>query len=280
MHLFDTHAHVNFNAYKDDSGEIIRASLHENVWMINVGSEYKTSRRAIEMANKYEKGVYAAVGLHPIHLMEQEYQDGDADFVTRAEEFNYDAYAQLASFAKVVAVGEIGLDYFHIEKRPDKEEIKAKQKEVFLAQLLMARRLKKPVIIHCRQAHDDMVELLTEFKKEYRELFSDQGFFGVMHCFSGDEDLAWKYFGLGLMISFTGIVTFSRQWDDLIRRLPNDRFMIETDCPYLTPEPYRGQRNQPLLVKFVAQRIAEIKNMSIERVAELTTRNAQVLFGL
>lgn len=280
MHLFDTHAHVNFNAYKDDSGEIIRASLHENVWMINVGSEYKTSRRAIEMANKYEKGVYAAVGLHPIHLMEQEYQDGDADFVTRAEEFNYDAYAQLASFAKVVAVGEIGLDYFHIEKRPDKEEIKAKQKEVFLAQLLMARRLKKPVIIHCRQAHDDMVELLTEFKKEYRELFSDQGFFGVMHCFSGDEDLAWKYFGLGLMISFTGIVTFSRQWDDLIRRLPNDRFMIETDCPYLTPEPYRGQRNQPLLVKFVAQRIAEIKNMSVERVAELTTRNAQVLFGL
>jgi TatD DNase family protein len=280
MHLIDTHAHVNFNAFKEDSGEIIRSSLQENVWMINVGSEYRTSRRALEMANKYEKGVYAAIGLHPIHLAEQEYNEDGGSFTTRAEEWNYDAYEKLARFEKVVAIGEIGLDYFHIDKGADVQKVKDRQKEVFLDQLLMARRLNKPVIIHCRQAHDDMLEMLEHFKKEYKELMPAQGFIGVMHCFSGDEDLAWKYFSYGLMISFTGLITFSRQWDSLIRRLPADRFMIETDCPFMTPEPYRGQRNQPLLVKFVAQRIAEIRNTEIERIAEITTRNARILFGI
>ena len=103
---------------------------------------------------------------------------------------------------------------------------------------------------------------------------------GVMHCFSGDEELAWQYFSLGLDISFTGLITFSAQWDDLIRRLPNDKFMIETDCPYMTPEPFRGQRNEPILVKKVAERIAEIKNLSFERVAELSTINAKKLFNI
>ena len=103
---------------------------------------------------------------------------------------------------------------------------------------------------------------------------------GVMHCSSGDEDLAWQYFSLGLIISFTGLITFSRQWDDLIRKLPDEKFMIETDCPYMTPEPFRGQRNEPLLVKYVTERIAEIKKMSFEQVAEMTTKNAKNLFNI
>jgi len=203
MHLIDTHAHVNFNVFKDDSDEIVRTSLRENVWMINVGAEYKTSKRALNIANKYERGVYAAVGLHPIHLLEQKNDEGDIHFDTRAEEFNYDIYEKLAKFEKVVAIGEIGLDYYHIPKEADAILLKAKQKEVFLAQLLLARRLDLPVIIHCRQAHDDMVEILEGFRKENKELIPKDKFWGVLHCFSGDEDLAWKYFSLGMMISFT-----------------------------------------------------------------------------
>lgn len=103
---------------------------------------------------------------------------------------------------------------------------------------------------------------------------------GVMHCFSGDEDLAWKYFSLGLIISFTGLITFSKRWDDLIRKMPPEKFMIETDCPYMTPEPYRGKRNEPLLVKYVAGRIGEIRNISSERVGEITTKNAKEFFNI
>lgn len=279
--LIDTHAHVNFSDFKNDADAVIRRSLSENTWMILVGSEYKTSNRGLEYANRYEKGVYAAVGLHPIHLeVMQAQQEGEYDFKTRGEEFNYDMYEQLAKFQKVVAIGEIGLDYYHINLGQNVEAIKAKQKTVFIEQLLLARNLDLPAIIHCRNANDDMYAALKEFKKKYKDRFHGTKPWGVMHCFSGDEDLAWKYFSLGLLISFTGIITFSRQWDDLIRKLPMDKFMVETDCPYLTPEPYRGQRNDPEYVKYVAGRIADIKKLPLEKIAEATTANARNLFKI
>jgi len=278
--LIDTHAHVNFNAFKSDADEVIRRSLAADTMMILVGSEVKTSKRALEYANKYEKGVYAAVGLHPMHTHEQEARGDDYDFTTREEEFSYDVYEKLAQFKKVVAIGEIGLDYYHIDKKSDIAAVKKKQKDVFREQLKLAKNLKLPVIIHCRQAHDDMLEILRKFRKEHKDEMIKNKAWGVMHCFSGDEELAWQYFGLGLNISFTGLITFSAQWDDLIRRLPNDKFMIETDCPYMTPEPFRGQRNEPILVKKVAERIAAIKNLSFERVAELSTGNAKKLFNI
>ena len=137
-----------------------------------------------------------------------------------------------------------------------------------------------PVIIHCRQAHDDMVKILSDFKKEYRDIIMKDRPWGVLHCFSGDENLAWQYFGLGLIVSFTGLITFSRQWDELIRKLPMDKFMIETDCPFMTPEPHRGTRNEPLYVNFVAQRIAEIKGLTVDRIAEATTGTAREFFGV
>jgi len=278
--LIDTHAHVNFNAFKNDGDEVIRRSLAADIWMILVGAETKTSKRALEYANKYEKGVYAAVGLHPMHTHEQKAEGEDYDFTTREEEFSYDVYEKLAQFKKVVAVGEVGLDYYHIDKKSDMAAVKEKQKEVFLRQLELAKNLKLPVIIHCRQAHDDMLLILKKFRKEHKDAMIKDKAWGVMHCFSGDEELAWQYFSLGLNISFTGLITFSAQWDDLIRRLPNDKFMIETDCPYMTPEPFRGQRNEPVLVKKVAERIAEIKNLSPERIAELSTANARKLFNI
>lgn len=278
--IIDTHAHLNFNYFKDDADALIHKTLGEKVWMINVGAEYKTSRRALEIANRYEKGVYAAVGLHPLHLFEFRAESNDYSFDTRAEIFNYDIYEKLAKFEKAVAIGEIGLDYYHLDKSDNIGKAKEAQKFAFREQLLLARRLDLPVIIHCRQAHDDMLEIIRDFKKEHVEMIPKNRPWGVMHCFSGDEDLAWKYFGHGLIISFTGLITFSRQWDDLIRRLPKDKFMVETDCPFMTPEPFRGTRNEPLHVRLVAKRIAEIKNLSEEKVAEISTENARRFFGI
>ncbi len=281
--LIDTHAHINFNNYKDDADNVIRRALKENVWMILVGSEFKTSERTLTIANKYEKGVYAAVGLHPIHLEEikaESNEDGGYCFHTRAEEFNYDNYEKLAKFEKTVAIGEIGLDYYHINLSKDVQKIKKKQKHAFEAQLLLARRLNLPVIIHSRQADNDMVNILTNFRQKNKDLFKKGENWGVVHCFSGSEDLAWKYFSLGLLISFTGTITFSKQLDELIRKLPMDKFMIETDCPFLTPEPFRGKRNEPLFVKYIAERIADIKKVSVEKIAEETTENARKLFKI
>lgn len=277
--LIDTHAHINFKEFRLDGDQIIRGCLNEKTWMVIPGSDYKSSRRALEYANKYERGVYAAVGLHPIHLYELRSEDGV--IISREEDFNYDIYEKLAKFEKTVAVGEIGLDYYHLPKDIDVLAAKNKQKEVLWQQLLLARRLNLPAIIHCRQAHDDMLELLQEFKKEHKNLIpmGSKSWF-VMHCFSGTEDLAWKYFSVGGIISFTGMITFSKQWDDLIRKLPQDKYMVETDSPWLTPEPHRGERNSPELVGLVAARIAEIKKLTPERVAEITTENARKFFGI
>lgn len=266
--------------FKDDADKVIQDTISADTWMIVVGADYKTSKRALEYANKYERGVYAAVGLHPSHIFEMYASDDNYDYRTRGEDFNYDIYEKLAKFEKVVAIGEVGLDYYHFDKKQDIQKQKHAQKRVLFEQLLLARRLDLPVIIHCRQAHDDLVELLAAFKKENKDLVPSGRPWGVIHCFSGDEDLAWKYFNFGFLISFTGLITFSRQWDDLIRRLPADKYMIETDCPFMTPEPHRGKRNEPMLVKFVAARIAEIKNVSLEKVADSSTENARRLFGI
>lgn len=282
MKLIDTHSHINFNQFKDDAGEVIQRALSSDTEMIVVGAEHKTSRRGLEYANKYERGVYAAVGLHPLHLQKitAEEEKEQVKFDTRGEEFNYDNYFKLANFDKVVAIGEVGLDYYHINLSDDLEKIKKKQQEVFTKQLLLAREMDLPVIIHCRVAHLDMLNLLKEFKQKYASLLPSDRPWGVMHCFSGDEDLAWEYFNLGLMVSFTGLITFSKQWDDLIRKMPSDKFMVETDCPFMTPEPYRGQRNEPALVKYVAQRMAEIRKTSAEKIADISTQNAQAFFEI
>ena len=278
--LIDTHAHLNFNNFQDDADEVIQRSLAADTWMINIGADYKTSKRGLNYANHYEKGVYAAVGLHPMHIFSFRAKSQDYDFHTRGEDFNYDIYEKLAKFEKVVAIGEIGLDYYHLDIGHEINVIKKKQQEVFLSQLLLARRLDLPAIIHCRQAHDDMIKLLNDFRKKNKELMPADRPWGVMHCFSGDEDLAWQYFNLGLIISFTGLITFSQQWDELIRKLSFEKFMVETDCPFMTPEPFRGKRNEPELVKYVARRIAEIKGVDISKVATGTTKTAKQFFNI
>ncbi len=276
--LIDTHAHLNFNAYKSDVDEIIRQSLDNNVWMINVGSNYITSKKATEIAERYPKGVYAAIGVHPIHLTEGIFKvkldEEEQSFQTKNEDFDYEKYKTLAQSQKIVAIGEIGLDYYYRPKTKIKlEQFKNKQKEVFLKQLGLAKELNLPVVFHCRMAHEDLIEILDKQKTENNKQLR-----GVVHCFTGDWEQAQQYLDMGLYLGFNGII-FKLNLDEVIEKTSLDKILIETDCPYLTP-PQENGRNEPLYVKHVVEKIARIKNLSYEEIAEISTKNAKKLFGI
>lgn len=267
--LFDTHTHVNFNAFKNDWREVIERALKNNIWLINVGSQSTTSKRAVEIAENYQQGVYAAVGLHPSHLEEQEIdklEDGEKiQYKTKGEEFDENYYLELAKNEKVVAIGECGLDYYRIKN--NELGIKNKQKEVFIKHIELAEKVNKPLIIHCRDAHEDLIELLTSNE-------------GIMHFFTGTLEQALKYIDLGFYISFSGVITFTNAYDNIVKNLPLDKILIETDAPYVAPAPYRGKRNEPSYVIEVAKKIAKIKNISLEEAAERTTQNAKIIFNI
>lgn len=281
--LIDTHCHLNFVDFKDDYLDVAKRALAENIQMIVVGSEHKTSLRAANLTNGFEGGVYAAIGLHPIHLedilIKNDNENGKYEFRSRAENFIESDYQKIIDEnKKIKAIGEIGLDYYHIEASSEEENIKIKnkQKQAFIDQLNFAKKNKLPVIIHCREAHDDLYDILNNFYQENK--FTHE--WGVIHCFSGDYELAQKYFALDLKISFTGLITFNKQWDEVIKNSPLEKIMVETDSPYLSPIPYRGQRNEPLYVRQVAQRISEIKGISLEEVEKITYLGSKKFFNL
>ena len=224
--------------------------------IINVGSNLKTSKKAIVIAGKYPKGVYAAVGLHPIHV--------------RDENFDEEVFEKLARDKKVVALGETGLDYYYHRKSAEL------QKEVFRKILKLAGKINKPLILHSRDAGEDVLSVLMEEKTEIR---------GVMHCFQENWNFAKVILDMGLNLSFTGLITFTKNSNTyaVLREVPLDRLLIETDCPFMTPEPQRSQgvkRNEPAYVAEVAQKIAEIKKIPLSKVAKQTSQNARELFGL
>lgn len=245
--LIDTHAHVNFNTFKDDSFEIIQKSLDNDVWMINVGSQYTTSKRAVAMAEKYKEGVYAAVGLHPIYA---------------AEEFDPEKYKELAKSKKVAAIGEIGLDY-----KQEYVSLKNEQKVLLDKQLKLAEELDLPVILHCRMAYDDLMAILRPQVK------------GVMHCFTGNWEQAQQCLDKGLYLGFNGII-FKLNIDEVIEKAPLDKILVETDCPYLTPPMAEAKRNEPMFVKYVVEKIAKIKGLSYNEISRITSENAKKLFKI
>ncbi len=269
--LIDTHAHINFRDYKEDGGEIIKQTLENNVWLINVGAEFKTSKRAVKYSQQYPKGVFAAVGLHPSHLRDQVIKEMDIEFESKAEEFDEQKYRELAREPKVVAIGETGLDYHRI--MTNELGIMERQKEVFKKQIELAIDLKLPLIIHCRNAHKDVLNILKTEKLKAK-------LNGVIHSFSGNYKQARQYREIGFKIAFNGIITFSRDYDKVILDTPLEDILLETDCPYLTPVPYRGKRNEPLYIIEVAKKLAEIKGVSLDEVAEQTTKNAKEIFCL
>lgn len=275
--LIDTHCHLNFQAYRDDVDAVIRRALAEKISVIIPATELKSAKRAVDIAENYESGVYAAIGLHPVHLQESEFEEEGQMIKMKGERFDYDAYQRLASSAKVVAIGEIGIDYHHLPETGVREN-KQLQQFTLLQQLELANDIGKPAIVHCRDAHDDVLKLMKDFYS--RKQSRNGAWRGVMHCFSGDWNLAWQYFDLGFLISFTGLITFNNSWDELLRKVPLDRIMIETDSPFMAPPPNRGKRNEPSYVIEVAKKIAELKNVSLVAVAKATTENAKKLFNL
>jgi len=275
--LIDTHAHVNFNAYKDDAEEVLKRALAKEVWVVNVGSQYSTSKRAVEMANKYSEGVYACIGMHPIHLKKGIVKHKDAEELeeieipANGEEFDWGKYLELAKKEKVVAIGEIGLDYHHFDEGDNTSELIQKQKETFLEFIKLANVVKKPVMIHCWDAYEDLLEILEKNPVEKK---------GIIHSFVGSYKTAQKFIDLGYKIGLNGIITYGISYDRLIKEIDLKDIVLETDCPYLTPVPKKGERNEPILVELVAQKIAEVKNIDIKKVADITTQNAKEVLGI
>jgi len=276
--FFDTHAHVNFNAYKDDGEDVLRRCLDMGMQVVNVGSQYSTSKRAVQYAHKFEAGIFAAVGIHPVHLKKGSFTHVDPEELTEeeipttGEEFEHEKYLELAKDERVVAVGEIGLDYHHFEEGDDEEYLKNLQKETLIKFIKLANEVEKPVMLHCWDGYDDLLEILQTHPVAKT---------GIVHSFIGSYKTAQKFIELGYVIGLNGIITYGESYDRLIREIDLKNIVIETDCPYLTPRPLeRGSRNEPLFVKEVAQKIADVKNISIEEVAKMTTENAKRVLGL
>lgn len=273
----DTHAHLDDAKYDNDRGEVIKRALENGVEkIINVSFDLLSAKRAVELAQKYEN-IFAAVGCHPKSKEESGYV------------FNKNDFLKIAKQPKVIAVGECGLE---LKNSGDL----ISQQEIFEAQIDLAKELNLPLIVHCRNAHKEVIEILSKAGKIK----------AVIHCFSGSWQNAQRYLEMGFYVSFNGIITYAGDYDKVVKNMPLERLLLETDCPYLSPLARRspkgegggnaeggmkeaasakatasqGQRNEPANIKYIAGRSAEIKGESLERIVEVTTQNAKNLFNL
>ncbi|WP_342493743.1 TatD family hydrolase [Bacillus sp. FSL R5-0712] len=253
--LFDTHAHLNAEQYNEDLEQVIERAKSEKVEkIVVVGFDRPTITRAMELIEEYDF-IYAAIGWHPVDAIDM--TDEDLAWIK-----------DLSQHEKVVAIGEMGLDYYW-DKSP-----KDVQKEVFRRQIALAKEVKLPIVIHNRDATEDVVTILKE------EGAAEVG--GIMHCFTGSLETAKTCMEMNFYISFGGPVTFknAKKPKEVVKEIPSDKLLIETDCPYLTPVPFRGKRNEPSYVKYIAEQIAELREISFEELAELTTKNAKKVFRI
>jgi TatD DNase family protein len=274
--FFDAHSHAHFAAYGNETDTVIQRALDAGVWMINVGTQRDTSRGAVEAAHRYDEGVYAAVGIHPTHTTPAEYVDpkelkdiADSGAKPEPEIFDPAVYRPLAEDPKTVAIGECGLDYYRLT-----EETKHKQQEALAAQVAFAHEVKKPLMIHCRNAFDDLTALL----REQRTQLNDPP--GVIHFFTGSKDNMQALLDLGFGFTFGGVVTFTRDYDEVVRYAPLDRIVSETDAPYVAPVPYRGKRNEPVYVIETVKKLAEIRGITAEAMEAAIFANAQRIFRI
>jgi TatD DNase family protein len=260
---------------------VIKHALENDTWVINLGTQVDTSKKAIEIARNYPEGIYAIIGLHPIHTGasfhdKKELGEEGKEFTSRGEQFDKEAYRTLIADPKVVGVGECGLDYYRVE-----EKYIENQKENFIKQIEIANEFGKPLMLHIRNnpdkenkqsrnAYSDSLEILKKHAKVK----------GDVHFFAGTLEDAKAFNDFGFTISFTGVITFANSYDEVIKNTPLDMIMTETDAPYVTPVPYRGQRNEPVYVKEVVKRIAELKGLPEEEVAKAIIQNAKRVFKI
>ena len=251
--LFDTHAHMNDPAFDEDREQVLLGLKDKGVeFMMNVGCCLESSKDCLAMAEAYDF-VYASVGSHP-------------DSADEVNEAVLEEYRKMAAHPKIKAIGEIGLDYYY-ETIP--REI---QQQAFRMQMELARELKMPVIVHERNAHDDGMRIAKEFKDVT----------GVFHCYSGSAEMARQLVNMGWYIGFTGVLTFknARKAVETAEAIPLERIVLETDCPFMAPEPFRGKRNDPGYLYRMAERLAEIRGISVEEVHAVTTQNAKNLYRI
>lgn len=271
MTLFDAHTHIHFPAYDFDREEVIKRAQVASVKMITVGTNLQTSKEAIVVAEKYPKDIWATVGIHPTEI-------GNWSTTWRMEIENL---KMLAQYSMVVAIGECGLDYYRLPIQDSicqpADKIQEKQKEVFLQQVKIAKEFKKPLMIHCRpskgtnDAYEDLL-LISQFHNSPIPK--------IIHFFVGSLKVAKKLLDISCYFTFGGAITFVRDYDEVIKYLPLENILLETDAPYVAPVPYRGQRNEPAYVMEVAKKIAEIKNLSLEKVIEQTMLNTKKVLNL
>ncbi|GAK09969.1 TatD family hydrolase [Geomicrobium sp. JCM 19038] len=255
VELFDTHVHLNVEQFDEDLEEVIERAKEAGVkWMNVVGFDRETITKAMNLIDRYEF-MYATIGWHPVDSVDMKRED-------------LEWIESLATHDKVVAIGETGLDY-HWDKSPADV-----QKRVFKDQIDLHKRVNLPLVIHGRDAQEDIATLLEE------EGVGEAG--GIMHCFSGDVATAERCLAQGMHISFGGPVTFknAKLPKEVAKIVPLDRLLIETDCPFLSPHPYRGKRNEPARVRIIAEQLAELKGLTLEELSEITTENAKRLFRI
>jgi len=257
--------------------DVVERCKDKNMILNAVGSQIDTSRRAVEVAEKYDF-IYATVGLHPVHLFSTHVDEGEVIFKTREEKFDYNAYKELALDPKTIAIGECGLELYHLPENVDRAGVLALQEEAFLEQYRLALECNIPLVIHVRDAHPEMIALLKKLSNPIK---------GVVHCYTGTWEHAQEYLALGLNIGFTGVITFppkktnpQPQIDllEVVEKCPLEKILVETDSPYLAPQAYRGERCEPWMTEEVAKKIAEIKGMSEREIEDITEKNARKLF--
>lgn len=248
--FFDAHAHLDDEAFDQDRDQVLQNIKKTQIHVINAGSNIPSSRMAVDLAQNHDF-IYACVGIHP-----HDAKDAPENYLHELEE--------MAQDPKVVAIGEIGLDYYY------EFSDKPAQKKVFLEQLELAKSLDLPVVVHDREAHQDTLDIIKKsgIKK------------GLMHCYSGSLELAQEFMKLGFYFSFGGVITFknAKRPKQTASKIPLDKILLETDCPYLSPEPYRGKRNDPTRIPIIAQTLADLRGIPLEEVQQITTQNIRELF--
>jgi TatD DNase family protein len=263
--FFDIHSHIHFPEYDADRTQVLARMKEKNVWTITIGSDLVTSRNAVELADKNE-GVFASIGIHPV-------DDSVPGVISAVPAFDEKAFAELVSHTKVVAIGECGLDYGRSGVVDDSGRMT--QKKNFEMQIDFAVKHNKPLMLHVRNAHNDVLDILTSKKRGYGERLR-----GNVHFFSGNVEIEKKYLDLGFSVSFTGVITFVNDYDEAVKCAPLDMIMTETDAPFVAPIPYRGKRNEPAYVEQVVKKMAQIKGISIEEMQKTLVNNAIRIFNI
>lgn len=283
----DIHAHTNFIAFDSDRDAVISRTLENDTWVINIGTQYDTSKKAVDMTNDYPEGVYACIGLHPIHTGASyhdvsELGEEGQEFTSRGEIFDKEKYRELAKLGKVIGIGECGLDYYHLD-----EDSIEKQKTAFITQIELANELGLPLMLHVRNnptdktrnAYFDVYELI----KKYSDVQHPNK--GVSHFFAGSVEDMKRFIEIGIYISFAGPITYKPKpeicdYIGVIKETPLDMILADTDSPYVAPVPHRGKRNEPVYVREIVKKIAEIKGLNEEEMSLQIISNVKRLFDI